>query len=205
MLVHSSDLKTPQRYFLMTQTVQPRPIAWLLSRSASGALNLAPFSYFNAVCSAPPLLMVSVGVKPNGEEKDTLRNIREQEHFVIHIAPTAMVKVLNESAAPLPIEESELDRLKLSLEPMADFPLPRLADCSVAFACRRYRLVPLGEAGQCMVLAEVLQFYIDDRIVTRDAKGRFTVDSQALDPLARLGVTEYAHLGTRVYLRIPAA
>ena len=205
MLVNFAGIKPVQRYFLMTQTVLPRPIAWVLSQDTSGTLNLAPFSYFNAVCSAPPLLMISVGVKPDGGEKDTLRNLREQEHCVIHIAPTAMLEALNQSSASLPREESELDKLGLPLERFEDFPLPRLSECPVAFACRRHRLVPLDNEGkQCMILAEVLQLYLDDKAVAQDTKGRLQVDAGALDPLARLGVNEYAHLGNRVLLNRPA-
>ena len=71
-----------QVYGLMTQTLIPRPIAWVLSENSDGGLNLAPFSYFNAVCSSPPLVMISVGKKPDGSFKDTRVNI-EGRRFTV--------------------------------------------------------------------------------------------------------------------------
>ena len=64
-----STLSANQRYHLMTQTIIPRPIAWVLTDSNNGSFNLAPFSYFTAVSSAPPMLMLSVGKKPNGDKQ----------------------------------------------------------------------------------------------------------------------------------------
>ena len=70
-----SQFNANQRYHLMTQTLIPRPIAWVLTDSGNDSLNLAPFSYFTPVSSNPALLMISVGLKPNGDKKDTLVNI----------------------------------------------------------------------------------------------------------------------------------
>ena len=83
MNLNFSDFSASQRYHLMTQTIIPRPIAWVLTDSSSNAekdnFNLAPFSYFTAVSSEPPILMLSVGKKPNGDDKDTLINVRENK------------------------------------------------------------------------------------------------------------------------------
>ena len=72
MLINLKELSTPQVYFTMTQTVLPRPVAWILSENENESYNLAPFSYFNAVCSDPPLIMVSIGLQDDGRDKDTL-------------------------------------------------------------------------------------------------------------------------------------
>jgi len=80
------DTLSPNRvYHLMIQSIVPRPIAWILSDNGDGSLNLAPFSYFNAVCSDPPVLMVSIGRKADGGDKDTARNLVERKHCVVHI------------------------------------------------------------------------------------------------------------------------
>ena len=69
MIVELHSLTPAQVYLHMIQVLVPRPIAWVLSENASGSFNLAPFSYFNAVCSDPPLIMLSVGKKPDGSFK----------------------------------------------------------------------------------------------------------------------------------------
>ena len=82
-----SDLNPSERYHIMTQVVIPRPIAWVLtandgdqSNHSSSRFNLAPFSYFNAISSDPPLVMMSIGKKPDGEEKDTRHGARFQRY-----------------------------------------------------------------------------------------------------------------------------
>ena len=86
MYIDFGKMTAQQVYITMTQTIVPRPIAWVLSENPDQSLNLAPYSYFNAVCSDPPLLMISAGVKPDGATKDTRDNIRDRKEFVVHIA-----------------------------------------------------------------------------------------------------------------------
>lgn len=86
MHIDFKTLSSSERYHLMTQTVIPRPIAWVLTESSKANYNLAPFSYFTAVSSQPPLMMFSIGKKPTGERKDTVVNLERQQHCVVHIA-----------------------------------------------------------------------------------------------------------------------
>lgn len=190
-------------YFAMTQTLVPRPIAWVLSENADGGLNLAPFSYFSAVNSDPPLLSVSVGSKPDGSLKDTRANILQRRHFVVHIAHTDMLEALNASAQPLPAGESEVEMLGLETVPFAGFSLPRLKACRVAFACELHAEVPLGNAAYSLLLGRITALYADDNIASRDAKGRFRVDAAALQPLGRLGADEYVRFGETLTLKRP--
>ena len=85
MYLDLSQLSASQVYFTMTQTLIPRPIAWVLSDNGNDSLNLAPFSYFNAVSSDPPLIMLSVGFKPDGTHKDTAINIEQRKDFIVHL------------------------------------------------------------------------------------------------------------------------
>ena len=75
MVIDFDKLSSSQAYFTMTQAIIPRPIAWVLSDHGNGKLNLAPFSYFNAVCSRPPMQSISIGHKKSGLKKDTWVNI----------------------------------------------------------------------------------------------------------------------------------
>ena len=117
MIIDFSRQSPTARYAWMTQAIIPRPIAWILSENADGGLNLAPFSYFNALASDPPLLGVSIAGKPDGTKKDTLANILARPKFVVHIAPVTEADAVNASSATLPAGESELGRLKLPTTP----------------------------------------------------------------------------------------
>ncbi len=195
MYVDLSQLSTSQTYFTMIQTVIPRPVAWVLSQSANGKYNLAPFSYFNAICSDPPLIMISAGKKPDGVFKDTWANIEERRDFVIHIAHLEMLEALNESSATLPAEVSELEQLGLPVTDFPDSPLPRLADCRVAYACERYQIHEIGAGPQALILGRVNTVYVDDAVCSRDAKGRLKVHADRINPIGRLGAGEYVTFG----------
>lgn len=203
MLIDLTQLTPNQIYATMTQTVIPRPIAWVLSLNADGSHNLAPFSYFNAVSSDPPLLMLSLGKKPDGSDKDTHVNIRERSHFVVHIAHRAQLEPLNESSATLPAGESELTKIGLAVEAMEGFALPRLKGCRVAFFCERHEIYQVGRTPQALILGLVSAVYLDDAVTGRDDKGRLVVDARGVDPLARLGAAEYAGFGEVIRLKRP--
>ena len=140
MILDLDQLSPSQTYFQMIQTLIPRPIAWVLSEHANGSLNLAPFSYFTAVCAEPPLVLISVGHKPDGSLKDTRVNIEVRNDFIIHIAHREMLQALNASSATLPADVSEVDELGLATTPFPGSRLPRLAAARVAYACSRYEI-----------------------------------------------------------------
>jgi flavin reductase (DIM6/NTAB) family NADH-FMN oxidoreductase RutF len=110
-----------------------------LSENSNSRFNLAPFSYFNAVCNDPPLLMLSVGKKPNGTFKDTAVNIEQRQDFVVHIAHLELLELLNQTSATWPAEVSEVDELAVAVTPFSGSRLPRLAQARVAYACELYR------------------------------------------------------------------
>ena len=199
-----AKLSPNQAYFTMTQTIVPRPVAWVLSENASGDFNLAPFSYFNAVCSDPPLVMLSIGRKPDGSPKDTRVNIEQRGHFVIHIAHREQAQPMTESSATLDYGDSEVARLGLQTVPFQGFTLPRLKDCRVAFACERYEIREIGNAKQTLLLGLVRAIYVDDAAVTTDAKGRTKIDAARIDPLGRLGGGEYSTMEGIVNVPRPA-
>ncbi|MDX1486866.1 MAG: flavin reductase family protein [Acidiferrobacterales bacterium] len=195
MNIDLSDLSPAEVYFTLIQTVIPRPIAWVLSENANGTHNLAPFSYFNAVCANPPLLMISVGRKPDGSFKDTRVNIEQRHDFVIHIVHLSLLEAMNQSAATFPADVSEVQQLGLTLTDFAGSRLPRLADCRVAYACECYQIQDIGPTPQALILGRVREVYIDDAICSRDAKGRLKVHADRLDPVGRLGGGEYVTFG----------
>ncbi len=200
------DLKTFSAnavYHLLTQTVIPRPIAWVLSTNDDGqSHNLAPFSYFNAVCSDPPLLLFSCAPKADGSgAKDTVKNILRGTDFSIHIASQDYCQAVQDSATPLPYGESELTLTDLSLCDFADhIPVQRLVQAPVAFACRLYRSDTIGNTPQTLIFAEVKAIYIDNNAVTQQGK-RLSIDAGVIAPLARLGQNQFMRFGD---ITIPA-
>ena len=190
------DALTPdQVYFTMIQTIIPRPIAWVLSLNADGGHNLAPFSYFNAICSDPPMVMLSIGKKPDGSHKDTRVNLESRHDCVIHIAHLGQLAALNESSATLPAGESELDRVDLELTGFEGWPLPRIVGCPVAMACRLERIIELGAVPQSLILARVHGAFVDDAVVSTDPKGRTKINADRINPIGRLGGGEYVSFG----------
>ena len=101
MYINFGQMKPQEIYITMTQTVIPRPIAWILSENSDQSFNLAPYSYFNAVSSDPPLIMISAGVKPDGAVKDTRDNISDRKDFVVHISSLEQIDEMNASSANL--------------------------------------------------------------------------------------------------------
>lgn len=188
-------MPSSQIYQCMTQTLIPRPVAWVLTENPAGDYNLAPFSYFTAVSSEPPLIMLSIGKKRDGTLKDTRVNIEARGHFVIHQAHSGLAHSVTETARTLEHGESELGEVNLDLVTFEGFELPRLAQCRVAMACRIYDLQEIGPNHQALILGEVQSVYIDDATLCEDATGRLKVDAAALDPLGRLGADEYSTLG----------
>lgn len=204
MLINLSELTVPNIYFTMTQTVLPRPIAWILSENEDSSLNLAPFSYFNAVCSDPPLVMVSIGLQDDGSRKDTLRNVMERPELVIHIASSEQLPELNLSSATLPPGVSEVEAGQLALTKVENRRLPRLTDCKVAFLCHVHKIDRIGTYDQQhLVFAEIESVYVSDDCISCDAQDRLIILADQIRPLSRLGANSYASFGEVLYAKRP--
>ena len=203
MILDLSQLKPAQVYFHMIQTLVPRPIAWVLSEIEQDRYNLAPFSYFNAVCSDPPLIMLSVGKKPDGSFKDTRVNIERRKDFVVHIAHREVLDDLNQSSATLDADISELDQLGIETTAFEGSRLPRIKACRIACACECYQIHELGSTPQSIIYGRVNHIYIDDDVTSTSEKGRLKVHAEKLGPIARLGADEYMSFGGVVRMTRP--
>ena len=193
MNIDASTLAPIQIYHLMTQTVIPRPIAWVLTESGEADYNLAPFSYFTPVSSNPPLLMFSVGKKPTGEIKDTTRNVLETGRMVVHIANADLAEQVTQTSATLPHGESEVTLADLELIDFEGFELPRIKDCPIAFGCKLFEVKEIGETPQSLIFAQIEDIYIAPEVIG-DNQERLVVDALKVNPLSRLGGSQYANL-----------
>ena len=183
-------------YHTLTQVIIPRPIAWVLSPNDAGfsSWNLAPFSFFNAICSDPPVLMLSMGQKSDGSLKDSCRNLLERERCVIHIAADDQGQPVSDTARELVFGESEVLASGLELVEFEGTGMKRLQGVPVALACRLYQHIEVGNKPQNLLLVEVEQIWIDDAVCHHDDKGRLRFAADQIRPLARLGGSEYANL-----------
>ncbi len=202
MFIDFEGMNPTDAYHTLTQTVIPRPVAWVLSENPQGDYNLAPFSFFTPITSNPPLLMFSVGRKPTDNAfKDTRVNIEERRDFVVHIAHRELAGAMTETSRTLPHGESELANLGLELTELEGSRLPRLKDCHVALACELYDIKEIGAAPQSLVFGRIKGVYVSDDAVHHDDKNRLKIDGAKIDPLGRLGGSEYVTFGD--ILKIP--
>ena len=192
MELNFSDFSSHQIYHLMTQTIIPRPIAWVLTDSGEKNYNLAPFSYFSAVSSAPPLMMFSAGKKPSGEIKDTVKNVVNTKQCVIHIASQEDADLVTATAATLEHGDSEVLANEVELVEFTGFALPRIKHCNIAYGCELFEVKEIGDTPQSLVFVQVKTLHINDEVVSLDAKQRLKVFADKVSPLARLGGGEYA-------------
>ncbi len=202
MLINCSKQTSTQNYFTLTQTIIPRPIAWVLSDNGDGGYNLAPFSFFYAVASEPPIIMLSVGWKDEQTRKDTWVNIEERRHFVVHIPSVEHLEPMVASSATLAHGISEVEQLHLSLEKVEGQALPKLKGPKVAFFCEKYRIEEIGGEQQGLILGKINYIWVDDSVVV-NKDGRTSIDPQGIDPLARLGGAFYAGLSQIISQKRP--
>lgn len=167
--------------------VAPRPIGWIATRGADGSENLAPYSYFNAVCDVPPIVMFS-----SAGEKDSLTFARQSGGFVAHSVSQAMFEAMNGSSASFPRGHSEIAAMGLRAEPARCVDAPRLLDAPSALECvvtqvLRPRTRDGAQGGSMLVFGEVVAVHIRDDLITDE--GRFDSEKAAL--MARGGYMDY--------------
>ncbi len=184
--IHLDDLQRTEKYFFMTSTIVPRPIAVVGTLNSNGTDNLAAFSYFNAVSTEPPCIMFSVTHSRNGK-KDTLVNVERNKEFVIHIAQADQHQLVNDTSESLPYGTSEREKLGLTLTPSQWIKTPRVNEFKVAFECVLENLIDVG--GNTVVFGRILGAHIDESLLLQDpATGNLIprADSHRLNPLARM-------------------
>lgn len=187
------DISDPatNAYDLLTSIVVPRPIAWITSVGSNGVGNLAPHSFFNVACQAPPMVSFSsVG------RKDTLGNILATGHFVVNLVSEGMEDLANASSAPFAADVDEAESVGVALEPSEVVPVPRVADSPGSIECRLHSSLKLGNSH--LVIGEVKAITVRDSALV---DGRPTMD--ALRPVSRLGRDEWGRSPEVIHLTRP--
>ncbi len=201
MIVIPADLPHSELYGILLNSVAPRPIAWVSTMGASGALNLAPFSFFNAVCVDPPLLAFAPGLRQpkqsqagSGEAKDTLRNIRETKEFVVNIVTYELAAAMNLTSGEYDAVVNEFEVSKVTPQPSKIVRPPRVAESPVSFECKLHQILDfsLRPTSSSLVIGQVISIHINDAHI-RDGK----LDRNSLDLIGRMGGIQYTRTTQR--------
>jgi flavin reductase (DIM6/NTAB) family NADH-FMN oxidoreductase RutF len=171
--------------------VAPRPIAWVTTLHPNGRLNLAPFSFFNALCSDPPMVVIAFnGYHAHGGEKDSLHNIKATGEFVVNMVPLALKEAMNVTSGPQPHEVDELALAGLGTEPSELVAPPRVAEAPIHLECEFFQEIELPctleNSINRSIIGKVIGIHIRDEVL-KDG----LIDLNRIQPLARLGYQEY--------------
>ena len=180
----------PLKFSPFKALVVPRPIGWITSLDSKGNVNLAPFSYFNAVSDDPPCVMFCPGDHEGGRAKDTRLNVEETGEFVCNMASWDLREQMSATSASLPRGTDEMNHAGLAAEPSVKVRPPRVKDAPAHLECKYLQTVALPKsktiAQNYIVIGQVVGIHIRDDVIV---DGR--VDILKFKPVARLGYKDY--------------
>ena len=195
MIIDPSTVSPGDIYRFMISVVVPRPIAFVSTISADGQLNVAPFSYFNAITNQPPLLGISIN-RRKGVPKDTLRNIEQTGEFVVNTVDEALAARMVQTSGEWPDDVDEFELTGLTPVPSDLIKPPRVGESPISMECRRHRTIELGNTF--FVVGEIVRAHVKDEVLTN---GR--VDIEKLRPLGRLGGDGYSVVREVIHIARP--
>ena len=166
-----AQIPATDAYKLLVSTVVPRPIALATTVDGSGRVNAAPFSFFNAVSSVPPVVVLGISPGASSEDgyKDTERNIRDSGEFVVNLVDEALAERMNICAVDFPAGTGELNAAQLTPLPSVGVRAPRIGQSPVSFECRRITGVSLGPRSM-IEIGRVIHIHIRDDLVDQQKK-----------------------------------
>src|ERR1700676_306737 len=186
-----AKLPDKEAYRILIGAIVPRPIAWVSTISAAGITNLAPFSFFDGVCSSPPALLFSPSTPADREVKDTLRNIREPRQFVVNIVTESNVAQANQTSASYPPDVSEFAAAGLTPLPSAVVRPPRVAESPIHLECELLQIVPVGEVrpgSGNVVIGRLVYAHVAEPAWDTNRH----IDINKIKPVSRLAGNDYA-------------
>ena len=180
---------------ILTGVVVPRPIAFVSTISTEGVVNLAPYSFFNAMAYNPPTLIFSSSRRAPGwadKRKDTLANIEETGEYVVNVVVDDIAAAMNATAAEYPADVSEFAVAGLTEAPSEMVRAPRVAESPVNMECRLMQVVNIGEQPHAhgLVIGEIVRMHVRDDILY-DGPNGLRINHEALRPTGRLAGNMY--------------
>jgi flavin reductase (DIM6/NTAB) family NADH-FMN oxidoreductase RutF len=177
-------------YKLLIGCVVPRPIAWVSTVGVDGVNNLAPFSFFMAICNEPPTVAFSSGPRA-ADRKDTARNAEASGEFVVNVVDDALAERMNLSSGEYPPEVDECALTGLTPAPGVKVKAPRILEAPISLECRVTRILPVGKGPHNLVIGEIVHFHVRDDVYDATT-GR--IDIHRLKPVGRLAGHQYTHV-----------
>jgi flavin reductase (DIM6/NTAB) family NADH-FMN oxidoreductase RutF len=187
------DPEQESMYRWLSGAVVPRPIAWVGSDGPAGR-NLAPYSFFNVMCVAPPILAFAPGRTQDGGRKDTLRNIEARESFVVNLVTVDLAAAMVATAATTSADEFGLS--EVTATPASAVEAPRVAEAPLAFECELHDTLELG--SNTATFGRVVRFHADEDVLV-DGK----MDTERFDALGRLAADRYCTTRDRLTIARP--
>ncbi len=172
MLIDYADIDTTTRYKLMSQTVTPRPIAWIVTEDG-GIVNIAPFSYYTPLSSEPPVVVVSIGHKKDGTPKDTLANILTTQKCTICTVSKAHLVKMHISGSELEKGISEAEKFDIPTVDGAEGYPPMIEGADAALFCDFYQTIDLPGSRTIPVILEIKEQFVKEGL--SDARLGFTL------------------------------
>ena len=189
-----------ERYKFLTALVIPRPVALVTTRNEQGLHNAAPFSFFNLFSEDPAIVVLGFSARPDGEHKDTVKNIKKTEQFVVNMVDHRVIEAMHICSSDVPSDESEIDYAGVTLAPSRFVAVQRIKESPVNLECQLFQVTNLSQR-RTLVLGEVLCLHVLDEII--DPATRRVIPEQ-YSPIARLYGDHYAWLGQRYTRAIPS-
>jgi len=185
------ELELREKHHLLLSSIAPRPIGFTGSKSKSGQINLAPFSFHNAFSSNPPM----VGISPafsgrTGEAKNTLTNILDTKEFTLSVVSFDMVEQMNICAAEFPADVDEFEKSGLTKHPSKIVSTPGVAESPLIMECKFTEHIQFSNqpAGGNLLLGEIVYFHASENVIDESGK----IDPHKVDQVARMGYDWYS-------------
>ena len=174
---------------VLTGVIVPRPIAFVSSVSTNGIVNLAPFSFFNAMAYDPATIVLGISRSAGWKEKDTLANIEATGEFVVNVVVDDIAEAMNSTAAEFPTDVNEFEVGGLTAAPSELVRAPRVAESPVNMECRLNQVVAVGDGTKhAIVIGEIVLMHIRDDIINGHR-----INHQRLKPVGRLAGNMYCN------------
>lgn len=180
-------------YKIMIGSILPRPIGWISTIDPSGRPNLAPFSFFNAVCGNPPHVLFCPMIRGTDlNQKDSLANVRATGEFVVNIVTEELAEAMNVTSAEFPLGVDEFEVAGLEKMPSVRVRPPRVAASPIHYECQVAQIVDLSSqpGGGSVVIGRVVHLHVAERLLIQGDK----IDLDALKPIGRLAGSAYCRV-----------
>jgi flavin reductase (DIM6/NTAB) family NADH-FMN oxidoreductase RutF len=202
MEIKADTLPHQSIYKILAGSVLPRPIGWISSIDTDGRPNLAPFSFFNVVCSNPPTVLFCPLIRGiDGNKKDTLNNVRATREFVVNIVTEGLLEAMNASSVEAPAGFNEFEFAGLTTANSVTVKPPRVAESPIHFECKVREIIDINDApgGGSIVIGTVLHIHVEDGVMI----GQDKINLAALQPIGRLAGGAYSRITDIIELERP--